>query len=86
MSQNNCLATSIIKHAVSSLHFLQTILNAFGIYEFLPNYLEIKSWLAHTICGTSPTYERLCRGLIQSHFYGDKKLKKLDHFFFVRMV
>ena len=39
----------------------QTVLNAFGIYEFLPNFLEIKSWLAHTICGTSPTYERLCR-------------------------
>ena len=49
----------------------QTILNTFGIYEFLPNFLEVKSWLAHTICGLSPAYEGYCRDFF-SVFVGNR--------------
>jgi hypothetical protein len=44
-------ATNPLIPLSSHAETFQTILNAFGIYEFLPNFLEIKSWLAHTICG-----------------------------------
>jgi lysosomal acid lipase/cholesteryl ester hydrolase len=31
-----------------------------GVHEFLPNYPEVKSWLAHTICTSSLFYSDLC--------------------------
>ncbi len=41
---------------------IQAVLNAFGIYEFLPNFLEVKSWLAHLVCNSSPLMAQLCGG------------------------
>jgi len=43
---------------------IQSVLNAFGIYEFLPNFLEVKSMLAHLICSSNHFSEKLC-----SHFF-----------------
>ena len=35
-------------------------ISKFGIYEFMPNFLETKTWLANTICNSSHIQRTIC--------------------------
>jgi pimeloyl-ACP methyl ester carboxylesterase len=39
------------------------IFDLLGVHEFMPNFLEIKSWLAHTTCHISNLHSKACRNL-----------------------
>lgn len=40
---------------------IQSIFEWIGMHEFMPNYLEFKSWLAHSACTLSSSHMEVCR-------------------------
>ena len=40
---------------------IQSIFEWIGMHEFMPNYLEFKSWLAHSACTISDLHMEACR-------------------------
>ena len=50
---------SLTPHAES----IKYLFNSLGIHEFLPNFLEVKSWAAHTICKLTHVNSEICRNL-----------------------
>ena len=38
-----------------------TFITKLGFQEFMPNFLEIKTWLSHSICESSPLQLKMCR-------------------------
>lgn len=42
---------------------IKYLLELMGIHEFLPNFLEVKSWLSHIICKLTNVHSEVCRNL-----------------------
>ncbi len=56
-------ATNPLKVLADYSGSVKYMFDMLGVQEFLPNFLEIKSWLAHTTCHMSNLHSEACRNL-----------------------
>ena len=54
-------ATNPMVVASPYAEMIGTFITKLGFQEFMPNFLEIKSWLSHSICTASPLQLKMCR-------------------------
>ena len=54
-------ATNPMVVASPYAELIGTFITRLGFEEFMPNFLEIKSWLAHSICESSSLQHKMCR-------------------------
>ena len=56
-------ATNPLAKLADQAELIQSVFKLLGMDEFMPNYLDIKSRLAHRICGVSYLHAILCRNI-----------------------